>query len=94
MWVGSPWRDMPERYGPWPTVYWLFRTWQRDGIWALMVKMIPALLDAAGSLTWTVSLGSTTMRTHQAAAGARKAPVPGGEPADHALGRSRGSWTT
>ena len=29
--VGSPWRDVPERYGPWQSVYWLFRTWQRLG---------------------------------------------------------------
>jgi transposase len=91
--VGSPWRDVPERYGPWPTVYWLFKTWQREGTWVLMVKMILALLDQAGALTWTVSVDSTTVRAHQAAAGAGSRPVPG-EPADHALGRSRGGWTT
>lgn len=91
--VGAPRRDVPEVYGPWSTVYWLFRAWQRDGVWALMVKMTLALLDAAGTLTWTVSVDSTTVRAHQAAAGARKTPVPG-EPADHALGRSRGGWTT
>lgn len=44
-------------------------------------------------LTWTVSVDSTTVRAHQAAAGARKTPVPG-EPADHALGRSRAGRTT
>jgi transposase len=91
--VGSPWRDVPDSYGPWQTVYWLFRTWQQRGVWALMVKMILALLDGRGRLTWTVSVDSTTVRAHQSAAGARKAPVPG-EPADHALGRSRGGWTT
>jgi transposase len=32
--VGSPWRDVPSRYGPWQTVYGLFRRWQRDGTWA------------------------------------------------------------
>lgn len=74
--VGAPWRDVPDRYGPWPTVYWLFRTWQQAGVWALMVKMILALLDQAGVLTWTVSVDSTTVRAHQAAAGARKA-APG-----------------
>lgn len=26
--VGSPWRDVPERHGPWQSVDWLFRTWQ------------------------------------------------------------------
>ncbi|MQM29004.1 IS5 family transposase [Glycomyces albidus] len=91
--VGAPWRDVPEAYGPWPTVYRLFATWQQLGIWALMAKMILALLDAAGRLDWTVSVDSTTVRAHQAAAGARHRPVPG-EPDDHALGRSRGGWTT
>lgn len=91
--VGSPWRDVPEAYGPWPTVYRLFATWQRLGVWALMVKMILSLLDTTGRLDWVVSVDSTTIRVHQAAAGARRRPVPG-EPNDHALGRSRGGWTT
>lgn len=29
--TGIPWWDPPERYGPWETVYGLFRRWQRDG---------------------------------------------------------------
>lgn len=91
--VGSPWRDVPERYGPWPTVYWLFRTWQTRGVWALLVKMLLSMLDRAGALTWTVSVDSTTVRAHRAAAGARRRTIPG-EPADRALGRSRGGWTT
>ncbi|WP_405775582.1 transposase [Streptomyces sp. NBC_01538] len=31
--TGVPWRDVPERYGPWARVYDLFRRWQRDGTW-------------------------------------------------------------
>lgn len=29
---GAPWRDLPERYGPWETVYSRFRKWMEDGI--------------------------------------------------------------
>jgi hypothetical protein len=29
--AGAPWRDVPERYGPWDRAYDLFRRWQRDG---------------------------------------------------------------
>ncbi len=29
---GAPWRDLPERYGPWQTVYSRFRKWMEDGI--------------------------------------------------------------
>jgi len=100
--VGSPWRDVPDCYGPWQTIYGLFRRWQRSGVWQRIVTALQARADAAGLIGWDVSVDSTTVRAHQHAAGARsdgggqKQP-PGGveaEPADHALGRSRGGWTT
>lgn len=100
--VGSPWRDVPALYGPWQTVYGLFRRWQRDGTWALLLVVLQAVADAAGRIGWDVSVDSTTARAHQHAAGARgdgdgQVEPPGGvvaEPADHALGRSRGGLTT
>ena len=30
--TGVPWRDLPERYGPWETVYSRFRRWSRVGL--------------------------------------------------------------
>jgi transposase len=55
--------------------------------------------DEAGLICWDVSVDSTIVRAHQHAAGARHDPAsqvepPGAQPADHALGRSRGGWTT
>lgn len=100
--IGSPWRDVPAEYGPWQTVYGLFRRWQRDGTWDKILTASQAAADAEGRITWTVSVDSMTSRAHQHAAGARKdghlqKEPPGGvhdEPADHALGRSRGGLTT
>jgi transposase len=100
--VGAPWRDVPACYGSWQAVYGLFRRWQRGGVWARIVLGLQARADAAGLITWDVSVDSTIARAHQHAAGARrrsqeqKEPPGGGgaEPADHALGRSRGGWTT
>lgn len=100
--VGSPWRDVPALYGPWQTIYGLFRRWQRDGTWRRIMTGLQARADAAGLITWDVSVDSTIARAHQHAAGARTQPElqkqpPGGvdvEPADHALGRSRGGLTT
>ena len=70
--VGSPWRDVPARYGRWQTVYGLFRRWQRDGTWARIWTGLQAIAVAAGLITWDVSVDSTIARAHQHAAGARK----------------------
>ncbi|MDX2937803.1 IS5 family transposase [Streptomyces ipomoeae] len=98
--AGTPWRDVPERYGPWQTVYGLFRRWQRDGTWHRIFEQLQARADAQGLITWDVSVDSTIARAHQHAAGARKRDLqvepPGGvftEPDDQGLGRSRGGLT-
>jgi transposase len=70
--TGAPWRDVPARYGPWQTVYGLFRRWQRDGTWRRILSQLQAQADAAGLITWDVSIDTTVMRAHQHAAGARK----------------------
>lgn len=70
--TGAPWRDVPAEYGPWQTVYGLFRRWQRDGTWVRILAGLQARADAAGLVTWEVSVDSTIMRAHQHAAGARK----------------------
>jgi transposase len=97
--TGCPWRDVPERYGTWQTVYGLFRAWQLTGVWAAIVSALQALGADAELIDWTVSVDSTINRAHQHAAGARRHPEaqvspPVGEPADHALGRSRGGLST
>jgi transposase len=97
--TGAPWRDVPERYGSWQSIYGLFRRWQRDGTWARVWSRLQELGDAAGLITWDVSVDSTVVRAHQHAAGARHDPdrqrePPGPEPADHGLGRSRGGLST
>jgi transposase len=98
----TPWRDVPEAYAPWQTLYRWFRRWQRTGIWARILASLQAVADAAGQIDWSVSVDSTVSRAHQHAAGARRdahlqKEPPGGvdtEPADHGLGRSRGGFTT
>ncbi|MGW6692134.1 IS5 family transposase [Streptomyces sp. NPDC054961] len=100
--TGVPWRDLPREYGPWQTVYGLFRRWQREGVWARILTLLQARADAAGLITWEVNVDSTVCRAHQHAAGARRDGAgqkepPGGvgtEPEDHGLGRSRGGFST
>ncbi|WP_374209131.1 IS5 family transposase [Kitasatospora sp. A2-31] len=99
--TGIPWRDLPGRYGPWETVYGLFRRWQRDGTWHRILEQLQARADAKGLITWDISVDSTIARAHQHAAGARKRgtcnsshPAASSPSPDHGLGRSRGGLTT
>ncbi|MGR6999284.1 IS5 family transposase [Yinghuangia aomiensis] len=87
------WRDLPTEWPPWQTVFDRFTRWARDGTWHRILTSLQARTDAAGDLDWLVGVDSTIVRAHQHAAGARKG-APSGEPADHALGRSRGGLTT
>ena len=71
--TGAPWRDLPERYGKWQTVYSRFRRWQRAGVWARVLAALQATADARGELDWTLHfLDGTTVRAHPHAAGAKK----------------------
>jgi transposase len=70
--TGAPWRDVPERYGPWSRVYDLFRRWQRDGTWQRIFAQLQAQADAKELITWDINVDSTVCRAHQHAAGARK----------------------
>ncbi|MGW4101630.1 IS5 family transposase [Streptomyces sp. NPDC004976] len=93
--TGISWRDLPERYGPWKTVYTRFRRYALDGVFARALQQVQAEADAAGDIDWLVQIDSTIVRAHQhAAATGRKGGTTGDEPDDHALGRSRGGLTT
>ncbi|WP_406424479.1 transposase [Streptomyces sp. NBC_01589] len=70
--AGTPWRDVPERYGPWDRVYGLSRRCQRNGTWKRILEQLQTEADAKGLITWDVSVDSTVCRAHQHAAGAGK----------------------
>jgi len=86
LWIGktgAPWRDLPERFGNWNSVWRRFDRWSAKGVWR---RIFEELKDP--DLEWLI-LDSTVIRAHQHAAGAVK---KGG--ADQALGRSRGGFGT
>ncbi len=70
--TGAPWRDVPERYGPWQTVYTRFRRWTLAGVWDRLFAAVQRQADAAGQPDWTVHfVDATVIRAHQHAAGAK-----------------------
>lgn len=74
--TGVHWRDLPERFRPWKTVYERHRQWSADGTWERLLQQVQATADAAGEIDWDVSVDSTIVRAHQHAAGARTDPPP------------------
>lgn len=104
--TGAPWRDIPDSYGPWETIYGRFRRWRRDGTWTRVLTHLLENLEERGRLghdLWLVD--ATVIRATRAAGGAEKHPhaIPslGGpkraqlkEPPGHALGYSRGGFGT
>lgn len=64
---GVSWRDLPERFGAWSTVFTRFSRWKKKGVWA---KALAALQEKSGLEELLVD--STTVRAHQHAAGALK----------------------
>ncbi|MFF8730657.1 IS5 family transposase [Streptomyces sp. NPDC015171] len=93
--TNSPWRDLPEELGSFQTAHKRLIRWAVDGTWEKIFAAVLAAADAVDDIGWTVSVDSTVVRAHQHAAGAPQKGAEGrNEPADHALGRSRGGLST
>ena len=75
LWVlrtGAPWRDLPERYGPWPTVASQFYRWRQDGRWERLLASVQQQSNIRGKVNWELHyVDGTIVRAHQHAAGAR-----------------------
>src|SRR4030088_2838126 len=70
--TGAPWRDLPERYGPWESVYTRFRRWRLAGVWDRVLAAVQAAGDADGQLDWSVHfMDGTVLQAHKPAAGAK-----------------------
>ena len=64
--TGVPWRDLPDAFGPWKTVFNRFDRWSKTGKWARLLKALQTDRDDE----WH-SLDSTINRAHQHAAGGK-----------------------
>jgi transposase len=74
LWVlsdGGRWRNVPERFGPWQTVYDRFRKWCRAGLWDRILRRLQARKMQDGDIDWSLfAIDGTVIRAHQSAAGA------------------------
>jgi transposase len=71
--TGAPWRDLPQRYGPWQTVYDRFNRWRKDGTWAKILDALLLQLDQAEVIERDLwCFDGTINRAPTSAAGAEK----------------------
>lgn len=78
LWVirtGAPWRDMPDEFGKWNTVYVRFRRWIKSGVFAVLFKLLASELNLD-----TVMVDGTFVKVHQHGAGAPKGDAPAAIP--------------
>lgn len=72
LWIvrtGAPWRDLPEEFGKWNTIYIRFRRWTQAGVLARLYRAVIApLLDVS-----VVMVDGTFVKVHQHGAGSPKA---------------------
>jgi putative transposase len=69
LWIvrtGSPWRDLPEAFGDWNSVFRRFSRWSRKGVWA----RIFATMSDDSDFEYLI-IDSTIVRAHQHASGAK-----------------------
>ena len=66
--AGAPWRDLPERYGPYTTCYNRFNRWRKAGVWDRLMDAIVAVYD--GDIPM---IDSSVVRVHQNGANSKKA---------------------
>jgi transposase len=75
--TGAPWRDLPERFGPWQTVYDHFRKWRADGTFDRILQTLQVRLDRDGQIDWDLwCIDGSSVRASRAAAGADKKVSP------------------
>jgi len=64
--TGLPWRDLPERFGLWKSVYNRFSNWAKRGVWAAIFRELQVEVDETGSI-----VDGSVVRAHQDASGGK-----------------------
>src|SRR6201991_2071633 len=79
---GTPWRDLPEAFGPYTTCYNRFVRWRRAGVWGRIIDGLAAAHDAAVQM-----IDTSIVRVHQ-----RGVCITRNQ--RQSMGRSRGGLTS
>lgn len=68
--TGCPWRDLPDEFGPWQSLWRRYDTWAKDGTWDKLLRLIASRAETEEPLVTAVD--GTIVKAHKHAAGAQK----------------------
>ncbi len=75
--TGAPWRDLPERFGPWQTVYDHFRKRRKSGVFAAIIESLQVKLDKDGYIDWELwCVDGSSVRASRRTRRSRVGPQP------------------
>ena len=83
LWImrtGAPWRDLPEAFGPWQTVWHLFDQWNDDGTLTAILDRLRGEVEIDLDL-WCID--GAVVRAAKCAAGGGKKMMPMNRPTTH-----------
>ena len=87
--TGAPWRDLPERYGSWKTIYRRFNASLKTGPIDRMLDILRGKLNASGLIDAELfCIDGTVIRARRPASGGRRACGDGGGSSDAASPRA------
>ena len=69
--TGAPWRDLPQEFGPWQTVYKRFNAWSKSSVWRDVLLELSHEADLE-----SVLIDGTYIRAHQHSAGGKGGATP------------------
>jgi transposase len=74
--TGAPWRDLPEGFGNWNSIFRQFRRWADSGVWDVILEGLAGsgVSDAALQM-----IDATIIRAHHCAAGGKRMARPVGK---------------
>lgn len=87
--TGAPWRDLPERFGSWKTIYNRFHRWANRDMWRAVFRAVATSDEDLAGL-----MDSSVVRAHQDAAGGRGGPKKTTSGARAAAGQRRSTLSS
>ena len=85
--TGAPWRDLPERYGPYTTVYNRYNRWGERGVWKGIFDALAEEVEDS-----LIFIDASIVKAHRAASGSKRGNWQKVLDAHEAVAQAKFTW--